>query len=357
MRNLKSDKLLREFVSELLKEESYEGLSMSNASMGPYGAHFGSGEQLYKVFIQPFADVIGTAAGKTKELSARAQAMTRIAFEAVATTLIPIYHDHYKEIFEAEKQQIDQIRSEYSQVYNSTWDAFRDNDVLVAAFMYSPAAVLTLAIAKKAPEAALKVLEVVSGGALDTFIAKIKNQFRGSSDGSSRRDDREGPGMPFESVIRELKLGVTGMSGEDAGQPVDRRKENLTKVLSQKGLRDAMQQSPIVKRMEQQGKKMVRGTLKQVYAQAQGVAKAQSISDLQKLVKKPIPGLDKLKKVPEAEQRMAAQASLASTKKAVKELYAKNLEAQVKIALNAGVPEESGFVQDYMSTIAKIRAL
>ena len=38
------------------------------------------------------------------------------------------------------QQQIDKIKGEYAEVYQRTWDAFKDHDILCAAFMYSPMA-------------------------------------------------------------------------------------------------------------------------------------------------------------------------------------------------------------------------
>lgn len=337
MSKLRTKVLLRECIQEILKEDDYGGLGMSDAMVGPYGMHYASGEQLYNIFVKPFTDVVGVAAGKTKELSEKGQTLLRVAFESVATTLIPILKDSYGEIFEKEKEQIDKIRSEYSEVYNATWEAFRDNDVLVAAFMYRPDLFLTAKFAEKAPKAAAKLLSVLSGGKLDNIMAKL---LKGG--GGSKKDSREGPGMPFESVIRE-----------DEGEP----QNPLTKLVSNKKVKEVLAQSQLTQKMTQQGQELVRGTLKQVFDQAQAVVGAKSLQDLQQKLGKKLPGMDKLQQVPQQERQKAEQDLLKGAKAGMKEFYVKQLEGQVKAAVDAGVPQEHPYVKDYQGVISKIKAL
>ena len=69
---------IRPFIKEnraLHEDEGGGGFDYAGG-MGemPYGMHFGSPGQLYNTFVKPFVDVGKTAAGKTAELSARAQA-------------------------------------------------------------------------------------------------------------------------------------------------------------------------------------------------------------------------------------------------------------------------------------------
>src|SRR3990167_1642756 len=118
---MSSEKLLREYIRELLAEndghaggDGGAGAVMAmGAGMSPYGMHFGDGNDLYKIFIKPFTDVVQTTVGKTKELSQAAQTLTKVAFEAVATSLIPVLSSQYGEIFKKEKIAMDKIRKQY----------------------------------------------------------------------------------------------------------------------------------------------------------------------------------------------------------------------------------------------------
>lgn len=332
----------------------------AGAAMMPYGVHYGSGDDLYKIFIKPFVDVVQTAAGKTKEVSRRAQTLVRVAFEAVATTVVPVLRDDYAEIFAREKQEIENIRQQYGDVYRSNWDAFLDNDALVVAFFYSPTAFLTAAFVRKAPKMAAQVISVLSGGQLDGYLSKVGKKLGwnskiitglGVGDSSHvRRGGTYGGGLggtydsaiPMESVIHEDE---------------EKRSNDIAQYLANEKVRAKLNDSSIVKNMRKDGRKIVQGTLASVFKQAQGVMSANSLDDLQKKTGSKLKGLDKLAQVPEQERRSAEQQILATTKKSMKEFYVRNLEAQVKQAVDAGVPQDSDYVRDYSDVISKIKAL
>lgn len=346
---MKSDKLLREYIREVIVETGGDGgaadIMMSDAAVGPYGMHFGSSEDLYKIFVKPFADVVQTTVGKTKELSQQAQTVVKVAFESVMTTLIPVLSDSYSEIFAKEKNELDKIRNEYSEVYKANWDAFKDNDVLAAAFMYAPTALLTIQFARKSPGVAAKMISALSGGTLDGFLKKVADKFPnwnspGGPTGLGRRDD--GPGVPMEGILRE---------------DGDKKQPDVAEILTNKKVIAALQNSPVVKRMEQQGQAMVRHTLEQVFKQAQAVMTAKTLQDVQHKTGAKLKGLDKLAQVPPQERQKLEQTMLASAKKSMKEFYVKNLQAQVKQAIDGGISQNSTYVNDYQNVIRKIQAL
>lgn len=346
MSALRTRVLLREYVQEVLKEDmgsDYSGLGLDTAmggSSGPYGMHFASEDQLYKVFIKPFADVVGVAAGKTKELSQKGLTLLHVAFEALATTLVPILKDSYGEIFAKEKEEIAKIRSEYADVYNSTWDAFKDNDILVAAFMYRPDLFLTAQFVRKAPKAAAKLLSVLSGGTLDRALMGI---LKGGGEG--KKDSHEGPGLPLESVLRE------------AGDKPNSKVDMLAQLADNKKVHQALANSPKVQQMTKTGQDTVRGTLQGVFKQAQSVLQAKSLQDIQAKLGKKLPGMDKLAQVPQQERARAEQDLLKGIRAGMKEFYVKQLEGQVKAAIAAGVPNDHPYVRDYQSVITRIKSL
>jgi len=347
---MSTEKLLREYVREVLAEDGHGGdggagdIMMAGSMMSPYGMHFGDSNDLYKIFIKPFADVVQTTVGKTKELSQSAQTLTKVAFKAVATSLIPVLSRDYGKIFKKEKIEMDKIRKQYGDVYKSNWDAFKDNDVLALAFMYSPAAMLTLQFARKSPGAAASMISALSGGELDGFLSKIAQKFPnfntpGGPTGLGRKDN--GPGT-IESVIRE-----------DEGK----KKPDAAALLSSDKVKHALQNSQVVRQMEQSGKAIVRNTLEQVFKQAQGIMTAKTLQDVQHKTGAQLKGMDKLAQVPEQERVKLEQAILDGAKKSMKSFYVKNLQAQVKQALDGGISPDSPYVQDYQNVIRKIEAL
>jgi len=344
MSKLRTKVLLQEYVRNLLNEDDFGGDMGGLDPMGgsPYGMHFASQDQLYNIFVKPFADVAGVAAGKTKELSQKAQTVLKVAFESVATTLVPILKDSYGEIFAQEKEEIDKIKSQYSDVYGATWDAFKESDVLIAAFMYRPDLFLNGAFARKAPKAAAKLLSVLSGGSLDKLLHGILS----GGGGGKKTDHSEGPGMPFEGVVYE----------DDEKQP-NSKLDKLAQVADNKKVHKALTDNPKVQKMSEAGQNMTRSTLKKVFVQAQAVLGARTLQDIQNKLGKKLPGLDKLAQVPQQERQKTELSLLAGIKKGMKEFYVKQLEGQVKAAVEAGVPQDHPFVKDYQGVISKIKAL
>jgi hypothetical protein len=345
---MSTELLIREYVRQVLKEDDggvYGDLAVADAGMNPYGVSFGSDSDLYKVFVKPFVDVVDTTMGKTKELSQKAQTLGKVAFEAVATTLIPVLRDSYKEIFAHEKEEIDKIKQEYHDVYQANWDAFRDLDVVCTAFCYAPAAFLTAKMIQKSPSAAISMISVLTGGSIDGWLNKVKEKF----------DITKEPPKTGLDVPGGHDGG--GHHGSQAMLEAEGTQPSIEQVLTNPKLVAKIQESPLVKKMERDGRAMVRGTLEQVFKQAQAIIRAQSLQDMQNKTHAKLKGLDKLAQVPPQERQKLEQAILAGAKKSMKAFYIKNLEGQVKQAIDAGISESSPYVQDYKRVIAKINGL
>ena len=376
---MSTERLLREYVRELLKEEgdghagyTAHDIMMSAGSMNPYGMHYGSGDDMYKTFIKPFVDVVQTTTGKAKEMSVKTQTMIRVVFETLATTIVPILRDDYKQAFDNEKKALDKIRSEYAEVYQSNWDAIFNADVAAAAFFYSPATFFTVAFVRKAPGVALDMVSVLTGGKLDGWIDRLRSKIPGTKHRDSvkshgnRSSDYSGFGPYKKGDKTHLPSGgpsfgadyYEGVVREDVSEgEADAGLEKVVKLLTSDKLKARLEKSPIVKRMQRSGQAVVRNTLEQVFKQAQGVMTANSLHDLQNKTGSKLKDLDKLAQVPAGERQKAEQTILSGVKKSMKEFYVKNLEAQVKAAVDAGVPQDSPYVQDYMKVISKIKGL
>lgn len=348
----KSHDALREFIREHVKDAlnedsaySYFGdMGTGMGGMGMGGAHYASADQMYQIFVKPFADVAKVAAGKTKEVSQRAQTLAKVALEAIATTLVPALEDKYDDIFEDEQSRLEAIRSEYADAYASTWEAFNEMDVLIAAFMYRPDLFLTAKFIKKAPKVAANILSVLSGGSLDNLIKrafskepiKISNFLKGP----------EGPGMPIESVIREKDDDATA-------SPAD----NLITLLSNPKVKKALSSDPNSKRMSSESQEATRQTLEDVFVQAQSVLKAKDLNDVQKIIGKQVPEIAKLQQLP-PEQRNSVEATMLNgIKSGMRSYYAGKLKARAQEAVSSGVSESHPFVQDHLSVAKKIESL
>lgn len=348
------DRLLRECVKAILTEDDgYGGIMGAAAEMSPFGMHYASKDQLYNAFVKPFVDVFDVAKGKTKEMSQRALTAVSVAYKAVATSVLPFLSQDYEELFVDQKKKIEQIREEYADVYDASWDALKQNDIVWCSFLAAPGAFLTARLAAKAPEKIANMLSVLSGGEMDPFLEKLKKK-KGKkynpdtmgtvhhSGGKNAGYDMYGDGLGsyYESVIRES-------DGEPSFAEVLTSKKVLAKALG----------SPRAQRIAATSRDTIRSTLKGAYDKASTVMKANSLQDIQKMVGRQLKGADALQKVDQNERAKAEQQLLIGVKKSCKELYAKELEAHVNDAIKAGVPEDSPVIDDYRSTIRKIRAL
>ena len=290
--------------------------------------------------------------------------MTKVAFETIATTVIPILRDDYKEIFANEKKAMEKIRSEYNEVYKSNWDALLNDDVQVVAFFYQPAAFFTYHLARKAPNVLLNLASILTGGEIDGWVDKVRTKVKGGGEKKDRYGRKEiiNPFGKYKKGDKtHLPSGGPGFGVDYYGEGVlhedDGQGPDVGKLLSSEKLKSRIAQAPMVQKMQQQTRAVVRGTLEQVFKQAQGVMAANSLQDLQNKTGSKLKGLEKLQQVPQQERQGAEQAILTATKKSMKEFYIQNLQGQVKKAVSAGVPENSEYVQDYVRVISKIKAL
>jgi|SRR5579885_516786 len=356
--------LLQEFVREVLREDDggvYGDLAMADAMQNPWGVSFGSGKDLYNIFVKPFADVVQTAAGKTKELSQRGQTLLRVTFETVATTLIPFLTDSYNEIFEHEKEKLDKIRSEYAEVYRSNWDAFKDEDFQLLAFMYNPGRFITSKVLKKSPAVAVELLSIVSGGTLDAYLDPIKKALDSGEEPLTGLDRANGKRKNVEDVF-----GSGGGGGYDVGwggggghhmEGVIREAEGSQQPatpeqkLANPKLIQAVNNSQMARKMRQQAQQLVRAPLTQVYKQAQAVLGANSIQDLQQKLGKRLKGAEKLEQIEPQARQAAEQQLMAGVKKSMKDFYIKSLTQQAKKF------EGTPVLDDYKQAISKIKAL
>lgn len=339
----KNNKLLREYIEHvLLNEDDFGGFGGDFG--GPYGVDFTGGDQskLAKVFVEPFTDVLKTAAGKGKELSTKAQTLAKVAFESIATTLIPVLSSDFDAIFSEDKRQMEKLKAEYKDVYDKTWTAIKDNDVLAAAFMYAPAAMITAGTARKVPVPVLNMINVLAGGKLDSFISKVKKKL---SLGNQRKmlDTDTGP-SPFESLYKNNNNLLV-------------EKLDIGKILTQPKIKEIINSNPMVQRMEKDAKQATRQTLEKLFDRLREITNAQSVVDIGKALGKNVPGVEKLNQLEGNQRNEVEQALLRSIKQGAKSLYERNIQAVITSALKEGVPKEHPFIADYSQALKKIKGL
>lgn len=383
------EKLLREYVKKVLLEyEAAESYGYDGG--GAYGMSFGSGEDLYNTFIGPFVDVFKTAAGKSKELGVKVRTAATVALQSTLTTLIPGYGYNYAEVFDKEKERLDKIKSEYSEVYEKTDKALASSDAGMLALMASPGLVLSkmaaTTAAEKGPEAIKGTLSALTGGISDEVYEDIKQKAIDAGRWSlgeeektkekrkkkSRKsdDDEDDDGLYAALSKYASKKKSDGKDpkdffgenqiNEDDSEDSVKKKADITpeKILKSKVFLKKAMESPRLKELQKVATETYRESLKQIYKQAEDILKkAKTVEDLQKMSKKPIKDIDKIKALQGEEKAKAEKVLLQNVRKAMKEFYVKNLNSQVESALRAGIPKEAQYIKDFKAVIQKIEAL
>ena len=247
--------------------------------MGMFGSGWGSSSSdLKRAFFDPFADVVKTVFGKTKEVVRSAKTLFRVIFETLATTFIPFVTDSYKEIFEKEKQDLEKIRSEYADVYERTNKALTSGDAGVLGLVFAPGAVMGAALAKKGPEAVKGLLDVVTGGSFSDD---------GPRPGSRRRDGGGGGGGP-SSFFRDSYA----RRGNRLYEQEDDQKAQIEKMIQDPKVLNAIKQK--LKPLAQQIIKTKQEKIDNAVAMAKKVVNAKSAKDLGNAISSK--GTDALKK-------------------------------------------------------------
>lgn len=371
-----SDKILREYVSCILSEDSADmgaagiGAGDVAAAAGPGGGGGGGGagdpKGLYSTFISPFTDVVKTAIGKSKEAARRGWTVVNVALNTVLSTLIPGIGANYKAVFENEKKDLEKIRSKYKDVYERTNKALTSTDATVFAFLADPQAALAAFTAAKSPVIAKEALSAITGGISDEVLeARLGDRFPNLGDKIERfLHDYE------VSAERKAKLK------KDWYEPAEkflvlyeedkRKDDDLYKAVeeilkSPEFLNDVMKDSRVKNKIEVIQKdfsSINRETLEKIYSDASKVlGNSSSLEDLEKLTGKSSE-LDDIKKLSGDERKKAEEEIMKNSRAAIKNFYVKMMKDKISdLVKKEGIPKDSQYVQDYIAVMNKIEKL
>lgn len=324
--------------------------------MSPFGVHYGSADDLHKIFVKPFVDVFKVAAGKTKEVARRSITAVQVAFEAIATSLIPFVQDSYSEIFKEQKKDLDKIKLEYKDVYDSTFEAFKHSDIAITAMFCYPQYVFTGLLAQRSPAEALKLMGVISGGALEPVIHKIQNKF-GTIATHSPSPSKKPSKDTFASDAAKIQMPSFGENILREKSEKNNRKKELTRVVTNKRLINAALQTSKAQELQKRSREFLNETLSKIVEQAKAIVSLNSVEEIQKAIGKPVSGIEQIKSLPKEELNAANKKLLKTLKTSVKTYYVKELEAQVEELKKYGFDESTEIVAKYKEAISTIKGL
>ena len=365
MRRRRDIELLREYVKMTLNEDDVgdnpaagAGGDLVPGMVGPYGISFGDNNMLYKAFIKPFVDVASTAIGKAKELKESAKTLLRVTLQGLIANMIPGLQVNYKKIFDEEKEEVEKIKKEYSEVYNETDAALRSTDAGFFALMAFPGPVLAANAAKMAPSALAGTLSAITGGTTDKIYEKAKEFLKYAEDEIltpiGTKKDRQ-----YSSFVRN----GTVINEKDDKNEVD---EAIEEVLRDpKFINAILKSSSKTRKMQKEAQTIYKETLQEIYDLAIGLfEKTKTIEDLRR-------SIQKMKKVPQSvktdmnnlsqlkgkDKKNAEEMLIKTVQKSFKEYYEKNVESHVNSMKKSGVPEDSPVIKDYMKLLSKVKSM
>jgi hypothetical protein len=362
----KNERLLREYVKTILKEEDFvSGMDSNGGGYDPqsrdvHGAiSFGSGKDLLGVFgIKGIINAGQVALGSVKEIARRGLTLVPVLFGIITTIVFPWIGVNYAGIFEREKQDVDKIRAQYKPANDAVNALFGNADVKMLTFMASPGTLIAAQTAILAPKATKMLLSAVSGGYSDKlFSAGISNALLGSekNNSNSKKEEARAYRKSFLFELNDENLNIDNKERSLLSDPTF-----IAKCLQSK--------TSISDEMKKNARAVINSTLQEVIDEATDVIKNSNtldavINSLKKYSEnKQVPKemseqLDNLKKLPQSDRTVAERSLLSQIKKSMKEIYIKGLESRIKESLDIDKNGEGFFVAAYKEAIDMIKSL
>lgn len=291
----------------------------------------GGQNPLWNTFIQPFVDVGTTAAYGIERLSAQVQTVAMGLILGIPTLIVPFLEYDYESFREEEWERVEEIKKKYEKVFHANLEALQSNDAFGVAFLLAPTKVLAGQLAVKAPYAAIKALDVLTGAAAPP-LARLGQAL--SEPASIGFHDPGGHSLGGWSG------GAGGGYGGDYGgdgmyEAKNRNPKAITAkiqaMLKNKSFQSKIQNSPVAKSMRRDGVNLVVNHIKKFmsakdYNQMRSMAKGDvGFSQIgQKLGE-----LNKSGQVPPTDNPTITSAMVPALKKAYKEFWVKQLQTLI----------------------------
>jgi len=338
------EQLLREHIRNIICEDfgGYGG-GYGDFALGDFTSPMGNAQMsssgLHNIFIKPFTDVFKQAAGSAKEISRTVQNVVQVFLASIATAIVPIFDAEYEKIEKKYKADMDEIKKQYAQIYNDSWDAIKHDDVLCSAFLLKPDLMLTAKVAKEAPKAVSSLLNILSGGRLEKYLPKGANK-SGSSKSASSFEIGQGSignGMMFDYFGENAKFGDSVLTEAATG-------DVLTKLVQNSKVHDVIRQNSTVQEMSRKAAQAHKSALTQIYNDAKSALNVRTAMDIAKRLGKP-----EIQKQAEKLQGndKVDDATVETFKKGVKQYYLGHIDGIIKHAIEKGVPEQHPFITSY----------
>jgi len=346
---MKSSKLLKQYVKEVLKEDIGDGYAFGDYgydASSPFGMDFG-GPSLYNVFVQPFTDVLKTAKAGGEQIAASARATLKTAFEITLSSIIPFFAANFKDIFDKEKEDLRKIKEKYREVFDRTDAALGSDELLIWAFLVDPSAVLTAKAAKKSARVVIDIFKTLAGTSpeLLKYLRNVTVNFKDQAKKITRAHRRHKYGdfsIWYDSFAR------SGTLIEEANDP----QKYLISALTSPEFKKLLASSPIVAGMKKDALSALNTTLHSIIGQAKKIDSLTSIDQIKSTF--PEADFSKFDALSDQDKTSLGPKLVQSIKSAGKNVLKKSLQSHIEHVESLGLPTNHPLVTGYQKAIASI---
>lgn len=331
----RSEKLLREYLDEVLNEEG-----------------------LLSGFLSPFSDVLKTAAWGAEKLGNSARNAITSTFKEIPSVLIPGLKYDWEQVKKNEKELMKGIDAKYQDVLTKNTEALKNSDLSLFMFALDPASTIAHKLSPKVPAVALSLAEPLVSAVSPKAGATVgrwkdwahKAGQNVSLGGGTAAKVSGGDWDPAMSGGEWGGLGEQAQpqaqpqaqqqaqqqpQGQQRGQQQSQQQSqqqqkpkpppDVSKILKNKQILNALENSPLTKQMRQ-------NALNSIIQRVQKVMKADSFDQMNQIVGAEMTSkirnlVEKQKgQVSDEEFKKLEQSAIVQAQQVVKNFYVKQLQ-------------------------------
>lgn len=244
---------------------------------GGYGG--GGGSSLYTTFIQPFTDVLDTAASVVETGLSKIQLLTSIATYGVMSLLIPWVKPEYDKVIQLDKRRMNEIYRKHADVLKRTDQALTEvggdydgagiffvlfPDAVIAKNMVELSATGSETAVKIAADTALDFLDIVTFNATGAVTDPIRKHFK------------------FIEAAWQRGDLITEAEGDDRGE-ADELGRVMKKVFSSPKIQKLLANSKEIRGMKLDGYNALKETVAELVEPIKKLKEVDSIQELERL--------------------------------------------------------------------------
>jgi len=354
---MNDNKLLREYSRKYLK---------SLRILREYGDQFSDfqvePDDLKKIFVSPFKDVLSISKGSLSKISSRALNTAEVLTKGLLATIIPAFSVHYEEIFDKERKRRQKVEAKYREIFEKNREyLFGNDEAKLLSFMLNPALYLTSYAVYQVPKQALetsgfllkrdKYSQRRIKQALGTIEKAFEKEF-GKDSMMGRRSKKETPSLN-KDAFGEAKMNIFARLLNEQ-KPNDEMVQQALEVLNDERVQQALQNSPIVRGLKRDAERMVDETIKDIQDEVNNLNRIRNIEEMGNIIGRDVEKELRAQNIPEEELKQAKEVALKQVKSSVLGTYLKLAQKNLEEFKNLKLSDELGLVKKWERLISEI---